>query len=59
MRKTQRGSYTEEDLWKAIKAVKGGASLKPTAIEYGILYKALRRYRDGKVKKPEAVQLGR
>ena len=40
VRKTQNGFYLEEDLRKAIEAVKGGAPLKPTATAYGISFKA-------------------
>ena len=39
-RKTQRGSYSEEDLRKAIEALKSGALLKATSIAYGILPRA-------------------
>ena len=52
MRKTHRGSYSEENLWKAIEAVKGGTALKPIVIAYEISIRALQKHRDGKVKQP-------
>ena len=53
------GSYSEEDLKKALSEVKDGASLKSTSKKYGISPQALRRHRGHKALKPGSVGLGR
>ena len=58
-RKTARASFSDTDLQRAIKDVKQGAPLQPTAKAYGILARTLRRHRDKKVANPSSVVLGR
>ncbi|KAJ8018402.1 hypothetical protein HOLleu_43625 [Holothuria leucospilota] len=58
-RKTDRASYTQGDLQRALAAIAEGAALKSTAKAYGISPRTLRRHRDGKAAKPRSVVLGR
>ena len=59
VRKTNRGSYSEENLQKAIAAVNSGQPLLTTAKVYGIPARTLRRHRDKKVQNPGSINLGR
>ena len=58
-RKTERASYLQEDLQRALAAIGEGAALKSTAKAYGISPRTLRRHRDGKVARPGSIVLGR
>ena len=58
-RKTDRGSYSEGNLSKALDEVNSGQPLLTTAKAYGIPARTLRRHRDKKVKYPVSVNLGR
>ena len=58
-RKTNRTSYTEDDLKRAIDEVKVDAPLQTTAKRRGISARTLRRHRDGKVSYLGKVKLGR
>ena len=59
-RKTARASYGENALRDALHAIiHEGTPLKTVSRTYGIPCKTLRRHRDGKVKNPGAVLLGR
>ena len=58
-RKTNKASYSSSDLEKALNEINGGKSVKLTSRTYRISCKTLRRHRDGKVKRPGCVCLGR
>jgi len=56
---TQRGAYGEESLSKALSSLSEGMPLKTAARYHGISAKTLRRHRDGNVRTPGSVHLGR
>src|SRR6218665_2889238 len=56
---TQRGAYGEEFLSKALSSLSEGMPLKTAARDHGIPAKTLRRHRDGNVRTPGSVHLGR
>ena len=59
VRKTDRGAYGEAALGAALVAIQQGQPVKTVARQYNIPPKTLRRHRDGYVRAPGAVQLGR
>lgn len=58
-RKTERAPYGASALQDALKEIQDGKPLKTVSRIFGIPCKTLRRHRDGKVKNPGAVLLGR
>ena len=59
VRKTDRGSYSEENLQKAIAVVNSGQPLLTTAEVYDVPARTLRRRRDKKVENPGSINLDR
>ena len=57
-RTSTRGSYGEQALSDALRALVAGSSLKKAAKDYGIPRKTLRRHRDKKVSTPGRIFLG-
>ena len=58
-RKSNRASYTQDDMQNALRDVRQGMPVKHASEKYGMSEKTLRRHRDGKVIHPGSVQLGR
>ena len=58
-RKTERASYEANVLQDALQRIQDGTPLITVSIKYSIPRKTLRRHRDGTVKNPDAILLGR
>ncbi|KAK7011209.1 flocculation protein FLO11 [Biomphalaria glabrata] len=58
-RKTQRGSYGQQNLTEALKAIADGMPLNTVSETFKIPAKTLRRHRDTKVQNPGSLVLGR
>ena len=59
VRKSSRGAYGQERLKNALQDLRDGVSVRSTARRWGIPAKTLRRHRDGKVRSPGQIHLGR
>ena len=58
VKKTDRGSYGNQNLADALKAISDGVPLLRASKEYGVPARTLRRHRDSKVQTPGSVNLG-
>ena len=59
VRRSSRGAYGQERLQNALQDLRDGVSVRSTANRWGIPAKTLRRHRDGKVRSPGQIHLGR
>lgn len=58
-RTSQRGAYGDGKLQEALAELKEGKSVRSVSAKYSIPGKTLRRHRDGKVRNPGSLKLGR
>ena len=58
-RKTEWACYIQDDLQRALEAVRNGMLVRHASLQHGVSEKTIRRHRDGRVANPGILRLGR